>query len=414
MARSWWLRRPDRAPIRHFAPALAVTWALVFGVAASAGATAGHVVLLVIDGPRQTEFLAEPGYPRAPVLSGVLAPSGGWITAFSNMGKTETLPGHSTMITGTTQFIANDGTQRPTRPTLFELLRKEKGLPQSSVWMIGGKDKFAALTYSTYAGFGSAYAASVNATLRDDPTTYAVATAVLAADRPVFTCLNLASVDLAAHARSWTGYLSALSRADSLAGVLWSFIQADPVLAGDTDLIVSADHGRHDDAHGGYTSHGDGCPGCRTLFLIARGPDFMSGVVSSRPRRQEDVGATIAHLLGVSRATMAGFVMDELLVDPSQVAVGDRGVATTAGMIAWPSPFLGSVAVGSTDGWKADRMWVLNAEGRMVRSGEGVGGRTWQWDGRDAAGLEVGPGLYWIRAEGRRGDVRTVRVVRAR
>jgi len=35
-------------------------------------------------------------------------------------------------------------------------------------------------------------------------------------------------------------------------------------------------------------------------------------------------------------------------------------------------------------------------------------------DGRDALGLEVGPGLYWVRVEDRRGDLRTVRVVRAR
>ncbi len=413
MTRFSWRRPPDGGLRRRFALVVAVTCGLIFGAAASAWAAAGHVVLLVIDGPRQTEFLAEPGYPRAPVLSGMLAPSGGWITAFSNMGKTETLPGHSTLITGTTQLIANDATQRPTRPTLFELLRKEKGLPQSSVWMIGGKDKFSALTYSTYPGFGAAYGASLNVALRNDPTTFGAATAVLAADHPTFMCLNFASVDLAAHTGSWTGYLSALSRADSLAGALWDFIQADPILAGDTDLIVTADHGRHDDAHGGFTAHGDGCPGCRTLFLIARGPDFLPGVISSQPRRQEDVGATIAHLLGVSRATMTGFVMGELLVDTSQLAVGELGPATMAGLVAWPSPFLGSVAVGSTDAWKADRMWVLNAEGRVVRH-EAVGGQPWRWDGRDAAGLDVGPGIYWIRAEDRRGSVRTVRAVRAR
>jgi hypothetical protein len=413
MTRFSWRRPHDEGLTRQSALVLAVTWALVLGVAASAWAAAGHVVLLVIDGPRQTEFLAEPGYPHAPVLSGVLAPAGGWATSFANMGKTETLPGHSTLITGTTQLIANDGTQRPTRPTLFELLRKEQGLPQSSVWMIGGKDKFSALTYSTYPGFGAAYGASLNVALRSDPATFAEATSVLSADHPVFMCLNFASVDLAAHAGSWSAYLSALSRADSLAGALWDFIQADPVLAGDTDLIVTADHGRHDDAHGGFTSHGDGCPGCRTLFLIARGPDFLSGVVSARPRRQEDVGATIAHLLGVSRATMTGYVMAELLVDPSQLAVGDRGPAKAEGLIAWPSPFLGSVAVESMDGWKADRMWVLNAQGRVVRTEE-VAGRPWRWDGRDAAGFDVGPGIYWIRAKDHRGDARTVRVVRAR
>ncbi len=199
MTRFSWRRPHDEGPIRRSALVLAITWALVFGGVASAWAAAGHVVLLVIDGPRQTEFLAEPGYPHAPVLSGVLAPSGGWLTGFANMGKTETLPGHSTLITGTTQLIANDGTQRPTRPTLFELLRKEKGLPQSSVWMIGGKDKFSALTYSTYPGFGAPYAASLNAASRDDPATYAAATAVLSADHPVFMCLNLASVDVVAH-----------------------------------------------------------------------------------------------------------------------------------------------------------------------------------------------------------------------
>ena len=388
--------------------------ALLLGgvLAGAAQGAAGHVVLLVIDGPRQTEFLAEPGCPHAPALSGVLAPSGGILTTFSNMNLTQTVPGHATLLTGSTQSIANDGTQRPTMPTLFELLRKEKGLPETAVWMVGGKDKLAALTYSTYEGYGSEYGASYDTALRDDPSTYAAAASVLAAHHPTFLCLNLSSVDAAAHSGDWIAYLAALSRADSLAGALWNLIEADPALAGDTNLIVTADHGRHDDAHGGFTEHGDDCPGCRALFLVARGPDFLAGVSSPYPRRQEDAGATIAHLLGVSRATMSGFVMAELLEDPSLLAVGDGEYPSKAGLSAWPSPFRDSVMVGSPDAWEVERLWVLDAKGRVVLHARGAGRGPWRWDGRDMAGAEVAPGLYWIRAEGPRGETRAVRVVR--
>ena len=58
-------------------------------------------------------------------------------------GKTETNPGHTSILTGTWQQIANDGSERPTKPTVFEYI--QKGRWKSSVILIttvtGGKDK---------------------------------------------------------------------------------------------------------------------------------------------------------------------------------------------------------------------------------------------------------------------------------
>ncbi len=281
------------------------------------GLAAGHVVLVVIDGPRHTEFLDEPGTPNARVLATVLAPRGARATAFRNCDRTVTMCGHGALLTGDPQPIANNGSEHPTRPTLFERLRKARGLQGGAVWMVGGKDKLRSLCFSTDPGFGEAYQAASDDTLRADTLTYAAAIRALTrTPRPVFTCINFASVDMAGHSGDWARYLRALAGADSLVGALWIAIQSDSILAGDTDLFVTADHGRHDDAHGGFSNHGDDCPGCRALPFVAIGPDIRAGTVSDRPHCQEDVAVTVAYILGLGRIPAEGRIMDEVLVDP--------------------------------------------------------------------------------------------------
>ncbi len=449
-------RRPGLARLGTI---LAAVLGLVFLLPGAASAGAGHVVLLVIDGPRHTEFLDEPGLPHARVLGTVLAPAGVRITDFQNRNRTVTMVGHGTLATGTAQLLANDGTERPDRPTLFELIRKERGLPQGSVRLVAGKDKIAALSYSTDPAYGAAYGATVDASFRQDPETFTAAVAAITADpRPVFTMINFPSVDYAGHAGVWENYLAAIARADSLAGELWNVIEADPVLAGDTDLFVVADHGRHDDAHGGFVNHGDGCVGCRTLPFVALGPDIRPGVTSDRARVQEDVAPTIAEILGLTTPPMEGWVMQEILVG-GQVGVPSIAPAPVA-LRAWPNPFRGTVTVGGRDGGvlkaageaaaptvggrRGAALWapgfdgsaaadfglraqatlpgfaagspaveIFDVTGRLIFSAPRVATWPWRWDGRDAAGREAPPGVYWIRArsaEGAAGSVRAIKI----
>jgi len=388
----------------RFAFRLALLAAL--GLPGARPAAARHVVVAVIDGPRATEFLEEPGRPHAPVCDGTLIPAGAWIPDFLNLGWTLTMNGHSALITGTRQDIANDGSERPDRPTLFELLRKHAGAGPDDVWIVAGKQKLDALGYSTHPDYGSAYGAQVDASLRADAATLAAAVSVLQTWHPRLLLINFASVDLAGHGGVWTEYLSALSAADSLVGELWQAIEADPVLGGDTDLFVAADHGRHDDAHGGFQNHGDDCTACRRLPGIALGPDIKTGFVSSEAHRQEDVAATAAWILGVAGTgpPQEGLVMIDLLVNPP--ATGAPEPVPSPTLAAYPNPFRGSIAL-RLPGDRPRDVAITDVAGRRVWSVSGVSGEV-IWPGRDGFGSLSPAGVYWVRV----GSERPLRVVR--
>ncbi len=93
-----------------------------------------------------------------PHLYNDLRPSGYLYTNFriADAGITSTNPGHASILTGTWQTIANDGSQRPTYPTMFEYIRKEDGNPQADCYAVTGKDKLDILTYSAFSGYGLA------------------------------------------------------------------------------------------------------------------------------------------------------------------------------------------------------------------------------------------------------------------
>jgi hypothetical protein len=75
-------------------------------------------------------------------------------------------------------------------------------------------------------------------------------------------------------------------------------------------MIVTNDHGRHDYD---FSGHGCGCDGCRTVQLLAVGPDIQEGLVSNVPRRITDVTPTIGELLGFTAEDATGSAMLELL-----------------------------------------------------------------------------------------------------
>lgn len=391
-----------QAPLRHVAILLALV-----GLAGPP-AEARHVVIAVVDGPRHTEFLDEPGRPHLPRISESLLPAGTLLNGFRNEGLTATLPGHSAILTGTNQPIANDGTQRPDMPTLFERVRKDFALPATQAWIVGGKDKFSAVTYSTHGSYGAAYGASLDATLRSDPITHAAALAVLTAHRPVVTCVSYSSVDLMGHAGIWDDYLAAIVRVDSLLVELWHAIESDSVLGGDTDLFITSDHGRHYDAYGGFQNHGDSCGGCRTLPFIAVGPDIKVGATVTGAARMEDLAVTVAYLLGISGPPMEGSLLTGILANPPSTGVG--GDTPLLPVLAAPNPFSHSLNV-RTDGWIPTHVEVLDIRGRRILGASPGGTDTFRWFGRDASGREVPPGVYWVRLADRSVS-RAVRVVR--
>jgi len=277
-----------------------------------------YVFVVAIDGARYTETFGDPTHQYVPEMWNYMVPNGTISNYFYNVGDTTTMSGHANIATGTYQYLPDDGSQRPTNGTFFEFARKYAGFAGQDVQIVTGKEKLKALNYSDAYEMGQSYAAQVDADYsaysRDDNTTFANLTAVMAG-YPRLTLVNFAETDLAGHSGNWSNYTSSIYNADRLVYDLWTQLQADPVYRDNTTLIVTSDHGRHDDDHGGFQDHGDQCEGCQHLMFLAIGPDIQKGVASDNPRYQVDILPTAGYLLGFPYYDVTGKPMDELFND---------------------------------------------------------------------------------------------------
>jgi predicted AlkP superfamily pyrophosphatase or phosphodiesterase len=274
-----------------------------------------NVIIVVLDGARYTEtFGADSTYIRN--MWTKLKPNGTIFTNYRNDGKTVTIPGHTAIETGTWQIIDNDGLERPTMPTIFECFRKATGVPESQNYIATGKKKLKVLSYSTHKHDGSAYKAAVSVADGDR----AVMDSVffhMNTDHPRLILINLPDIDAAAHDNNWKAYTTAITRADSLVYVLWQYIQSHSSYNGNTTLIVTNDHGRHDDAHGGFENHGCGCEGCRHIMLLMAGRNIPPGIVDSLKAEQIDIAPTVGELLAfptplaVGKSLLHGRISDK-------------------------------------------------------------------------------------------------------
>ena len=268
---------------------------------------AQNVIVVVIDGARYTETFGG-GSTYIPHLYSDMMPSGYLYSNFwiAHEGKTETNPGHATILSGTWQQIANDGSERPTNPTVFEYIRKEDGNPQSDCFVVTGKDKLDILTYSIFSGYGSAYGGTwVGDDNRDDALTYSKAISVMQNIQPKILLIHFAGVDVAGHSGNWNNYLAAITNADNLVYQLWQTIQDSTYgySPRNTTLFIANDHGRHTT---NYTSHGDDCEGCEHIMLFAIGRNVTQGVVNNDLHYQTDIAPTIGDLLGFSTPQAVG------------------------------------------------------------------------------------------------------------
>ncbi len=280
------------------------------------------VVIFVIDGPRYQDSFGDPLHAHVDEIWSQLRPFGTLCSNFRNLGWTLTNPGHGTLLTGAWQYLANDGSQRPADPTLFEYYRKAKGAPTTDAVLVGGKPKLDAVAYSTHAAYGAAYGASVDLTAPTDYGTYDRLINRLDTNHPHFVMASFSQVDQKAHAGDWNAYLRQMEIVDSLAVLTWNHLQSDPVYAGQTYLFITADHGRHDDAHGGFAQHGDTCDGCTHVIFMALGPDIRADHEVTTLYTQRDVCVTIGELLGVATPESDGFPMEEIF-EPISTGVGD-------------------------------------------------------------------------------------------
>ncbi len=257
-----------------------------------------NVIIIVMDGARYTEtFGAEDPNMFIPHLWNDLKPLGTLFTNFRNEGYTETVPGHSSILTGTWQHIANNGSERPTKPTLFEYFRKEYGVPESENYVVAGKYKLNVLSYSTDSDYGSDYRASYIASDIEDNQVFSNVSTVMNTYHPRLMIINFPSVDREGHSGNWAEYTAAITVADSLIYEIWQQVESDGFYKDSTTVFITNDHGRHDDAHGGFQNHGDNCEGCQHIMMLALGKDVQQDAVITQTKYQIDIAPTVGQLL---------------------------------------------------------------------------------------------------------------------
>lgn len=303
-------------------------------LAAGLQAAAKNVVILVLDGPRYSETWGDPQRALIPNLAKVLAPQAAVHASFWNQGPTYTSSGHTAMCTGFYEDLENTkGSELPTHPGIFQYFLKKTSLPAEKSWVITTKDKLFILSDTRDPKWKGRHRPSVwsgkdgkgqGSGYGEDADTVAAVKRLLSAHHPRLTLINLKHPDSGGHSGDWKKYTQGLQASDAYAAEIWAFLQSDPAYKGDTDLLITHDHGRHlDGVKEGFKEHGCRCDGCKRLMLWALGPDFKAGSEASKPAELIDIPVTVGKILGFEVPGAKGRVLEELMAQ-AKVPAGAR------------------------------------------------------------------------------------------
>ena len=143
-----------------------------------------HVVIVVVDGGAlQRDLRRLRPWRNVPRQGLDLAPQGCRGTSW-NAGVTSTVPGHAAILSGAYQALANDGSERPHLPLVFEYYRAATGAPASQAWFFSDKPKLDVMSNSDDPAYGDSLGASVDTSCPTDSAVVARAEAVAARRAP--------------------------------------------------------------------------------------------------------------------------------------------------------------------------------------------------------------------------------------
>ena len=273
-----------------------------------------RVVLVLIDGARYTETLGDPKALYTPELA-ALAEHGCAPGPMLNEGSTVTKYGTASIHTGIWNAWADangDYDAHYRYPTHWEYLRSGYDLPPERVlYVLPGYDDSSVWKPSYDEAFGPEFWPLILNEGWGDADVVDNAIQALDTHDPVFSMVYLPDVDGAGHSGIWEDYLATVTEADRLVGELWTALQARPAYADNTVLMVTSDHGRHDDEHGGFTNHGCDCDGCQQVTFLAVGPGVDPACAPSRDWQLVDIVPTIGAIQGWVPEHTEGAVMEE-------------------------------------------------------------------------------------------------------
>ena len=119
------------------------------------------IVVTFGGGVRFEDTLAPQGWINIPHLANEIVPQGLVYPRARYEGITGHFNSTGALVTGCRQEVDAYGSEAPVTPTIFELLRKEHGLPPEEAWVIATNKSFSLMGGSKLRDFGDPYSANV-------------------------------------------------------------------------------------------------------------------------------------------------------------------------------------------------------------------------------------------------------------
>ncbi len=378
-----------------------ILWILINGSFLPAQNSPRNLIVVIIDGARYSETFGDPNRTYIPEMSAI-AQQGALVNTFYNDSLTYTSRAIPALWCGSWTDVQDTvvngfSTQYTRKPTLFEYYRKQANLPVDSVYYVL---KYISSLWlpSFHPEYGPDYWPTFESEGSSDQDVLDHILSVMETAHPRLLWVYLADVDHAGHSGDWAAYTHAIQVADSIVGAIWTTVQQDAFYAGRTNLLVTNDHGRHDDLHGGFSGHGDGCDGCRHIMLLARGPDIQPNIVTQSYRRTPDFAVTACQLLQVQPEYATGEVIQEIFVS-SNVSREDILPGSFQLGQNYPNPFNGLTRIPfSLTRQSPFTLSIYNLQGQVVTTVVNAvlspGEFTVTWNGTDNQGDPIPSGLY--------------------
>jgi autotransporter-associated beta strand protein len=300
----------------HPSPRREARWTLLWAVlactlAARAAAGAQYVINVTLDGVGSGYLDQLINTNQLPNFRRLQA-EGAWTSnARTDHDLTETLPSHTTMITGR-GLVGADGHNwsQDYTPTPSQTLHNNKGSYVASVFdvahdnglrtgLFAGKSKFVLFPQSYGATTGAPDATPPdNGRNKIDTYLYDSTSALfdsylsaMAATPMQYSFLHLLMPDSAGHSYGWGGaaFNQSIREMDLYVGRLMSAVENSPVLRGNTAIIITADHGGTGNNHPTYTD-----PLNYTVPFYVWGPGVTQGadLYALNPATRQDPGAS--------------------------------------------------------------------------------------------------------------------------